>query len=71
MPAKSTKQFKLNQSRVSLALSSLAAIAQAERRQRLLESKAQHCERMQSILDRLELERQKLRLVNELSPRLS
>ena len=56
---------------VTLALQSLAAIAQAERRQSLLESKAQSSQHMQAIVDRLELERAKMRVLKEISPHLS
>ena len=56
---------------VTLALSRLAAIAQAEKRQRLLEHKAQSSARVQDILARLEHERQVMRVIKEVSPNLS
>ena len=66
MPARSEVRAS-----VTLALSRLAAIAQAERRQRLLESKAQTSERMQAIVAKLEHERQVMRVIKEVSLNLS
>ena len=60
-----------NSGHTVLALSRLNAIAQAERRQALLESKAQSSERIQAILDRLEIERGKVRVLKEVSLHLS
>ena len=56
---------------VTLALARLRAVALAEKRQRLLEHKAQANQYMQSIVERLEVERAKMRVLKEVSSHLS
>ena len=63
-----SNQFK---HQVTLALASLKAIALAEKRQALLEHKAQASQQMQSIVQRLELERAKMKVLKEISPHFS
>ena len=64
-------QNKLDKACVTLALSSLRAIALAEKRQALLEHAAKSADHMRDIVERLEIEKQKMRLIKEISPHLS